>query len=68
MEGVLNPDLFYTGTGAQDLNDHIIYDYDIPTNVGVLYYDADGIGGDAQVQIATLGVPLIASTDFIVVA
>jgi len=38
-------------TSAHDSTDRIIYN----TTTGVLYYDADGIGGAAAVQIATLG-------------
>jgi Ca2+-binding RTX toxin-like protein len=41
---------FRIGTAAQDADDHIIYN-----NVtGALLYDADGIGGTAAVQFATL--------------
>jgi serralysin len=35
---------------AGDSNDHVIYD----TSAGKLYYDADGAGGAAAMQIATL--------------
>ncbi|MEX8521034.1 MAG: hypothetical protein AB3X44_21225, partial [Leptothrix sp. (in: b-proteobacteria)] len=37
-------------TSAGDANDHLIFD----TNTSRLYYDADGRGGQAAVQIATL--------------
>jgi Ca2+-binding RTX toxin-like protein len=46
----LTKDFFYVGTKAHDANDHIIYN----KKTGALYYDADGTGHQAQVQIATL--------------
>nr|WP_050808204.1 calcium-binding protein [Asticcacaulis biprosthecium] len=46
--GMLAVDAFLLGTKAQTANQHIIYN---ATN-GVLYYDADGAGGLAQIQIA----------------
>jgi Ca2+-binding RTX toxin-like protein len=48
--GVLAASAFTTGSAAADASDRIIYD---PTN-GALYYDADGSGAGAAVQIATL--------------
>lgn len=42
-------DLFY-GTAATAANQHLIYS----STTGALYYDADGLGGAAQVQIASL--------------
>ncbi|WP_112662038.1 calcium-binding protein [Microvirga flavescens] len=41
---------FWSGTSAHDADDRIIYD----KKSGALYYDADGIGGVAQIKIATL--------------
>jgi Ca2+-binding RTX toxin-like protein len=41
---------FRIGAVAQDANDHIIYN-DV---TGALFYDADGVGGAAAVQFATL--------------
>ena len=46
----LDATMFVKGTAALDANDHIIYDQ----TTGALYYDADGVGGAAQVQFATL--------------
>lgn len=41
------------GSGtAQDANDYIVYN----TSTGALYYDVDGNGADAAVQIATINV------------
>jgi Ca2+-binding RTX toxin-like protein len=64
VPGALNSTLFHVGTEATDEDQRIIYD----DATGNLYYDADGIGGTAQVLFATLngGVPLAAS-DFTVI-
>jgi len=49
------------GPAAIDSNDHVIYDS------GALYYDADGNGGLASVQFATLlGMPALTSLDILV--
>lgn len=48
--GMLSADEFHIGTSAQDADDRIIYDQ---AN-GVIYYDPDGIGGDAQVEIVNV--------------
>jgi Ca2+-binding RTX toxin-like protein len=51
--GALDPDLFRAGAGvnsAQDADDHIVYN----TTSGALFYDPDGVGGSAAVQVATL--------------
>ncbi|MGO4707035.1 hypothetical protein AB4072_14800 [Microvirga sp. 2MCAF38] len=47
---VLKAGEFYVGTKAHDQDDRIIYD----KKKGALYYDADGTGSQAQIQIATL--------------
>jgi len=48
---------------AVDGDDHILYD----TDNGKLYYDADGAGGEAAIQIAQLtGAPTITADDFVV--
>lgn len=63
--GNLSSDAFYssaTATTAQDASDRIIYN----TTTGALYYDADGLGGAAAIQIAVLGTtthPALAYTD-----
>ena len=49
-KGVLKADALYTGAKAHDASDRIIYD----SKKGALYYDADGTGAAAQIQIATL--------------
>jgi Ca2+-binding RTX toxin-like protein len=52
--GSLTSDEFYAAAGAtkaRDSTDRVIYD----TTSGKLFYDADGFGGAAAVQIAVLG-------------
>jgi Ca2+-binding RTX toxin-like protein len=52
-KGVLSADQFHAAAGATaalDAADRIIYN----TSNGALYYDADGLGGDDAVQIATI--------------
>ena len=46
--GTLSASAFHAGTSAQDADDHIIYD----SSTGRIYYDADGVGGQAQVLFA----------------
>ena len=51
--GAITADQFYAGAGAttaQDAEDRLVYN----TSNGALYYDADGAGGAAAVQIATI--------------
>jgi len=48
--GALNPAEFALGTSATTSSQHLIYN----SGTGALYYDADGVGGMAQVQIALL--------------
>lgn len=52
--GTLHAEDFYAAAGAtkaHDATDRLIYN----TTTGVLYYDADGLGGVAAVQVALLG-------------
>ena len=52
------------GAAAQDANDRIIYN----SATGALFYDNDGVGGNAQVQFATLTAGLaLTNLDFLVV-
>jgi Ca2+-binding RTX toxin-like protein len=62
--GALDANAFVTGTQAADSDDRIIYN----SATGQLFYDADGSGGGASVQFATLnpGLSLTAS-DFTVI-
>lgn len=46
--GALSFDAFALGTSAADADDRIIYD----ALTGALYYDADGLGGSAQIKFA----------------
>ena len=56
---------FVIGTAAQDANDRIIYN----SNTGALFYDNDGVGGNAAIQFATLSTGLaLTNLDFLVVA
>ena len=63
--GALDPNAFRIGTAAEDADDRIIYDQ----TTGAVYYDADGNGGGAAVQFATLptGLANLSAGDFIVV-
>ena len=55
---------FVIGTAAQDANDRIIYN----SGTGALFYDNDGVGGNAQVQFAELSRGLaLTNLDFLVV-
>jgi Ca2+-binding RTX toxin-like protein len=57
----LSADQFVLGTAALDSNDRFIYD----GTTGALYYDVDGSGTTAQVQIATLSTGLaLTQNDF----
>jgi Ca2+-binding RTX toxin-like protein len=62
--GALAAGAFRSGTSAQDADDRIIYD----PATGALYFDADGAGGAAQVQFATVSSGLgLGAGDFVVV-
>lgn len=50
----ISADQFRIGTGAGDASDRFIYNQ----SNGALFFDADGIGGAAQVKIATLSTGL----------
>jgi Ca2+-binding RTX toxin-like protein len=49
-KGYIRSSAFWTGSGAHDSNDRIIYD----KATGAVYYDADGTGPKAAVQFAQL--------------
>ena len=62
--GALSGSAFYIGTAAHDADDRIIYN----ETTGALSYDADGKGGSAAVQFATLADGLaLNKADFMVV-
>ena len=48
--GTINNSEFTTGTAATTASQHLIYN----ASTGALYYDEDGMGGNAQMQIAML--------------
>ncbi|MEE1658433.1 cadherin domain-containing protein, partial [Microvirga sp. CF3062] len=63
-KGVLKASEFYQGTKAHDASDNLIYN----KKSGALYYDADGTGSSAQIQIATLSKNLkMTHKDFFVI-
>ena len=62
--GALAAGAFNTGSTALDADDRILYD----AATGALYFDADGAGGAAAVQFATLGTGLaITANEFTVI-
>ena len=62
--GKLNKAFFTIGDSAKDANDYLVYD----NKKGVLYYDVDGSGSKAAVEIATVKKGLkISAADFMVV-
>ena len=62
--GALNPNAFATGSAAADADDRIVYN----NATGQLFYDADGNGGIAAVQFATLATGLaLTASDFQVI-
>jgi Ca2+-binding RTX toxin-like protein len=69
MVGGLSTDAFFASASAtkgNDASDRIVYN----TTTGALYYDADGSGATAAIQIALLGSlthPLVTFSDFEVV-
>jgi Ca2+-binding RTX toxin-like protein len=61
--GTLSSAAFHIGSAAADANDRIIYD----AATGAVYYDNDGIGGNAAQQFAALSVGLsLTNSDFFV--
>jgi len=63
IDGVLSESLFCIGIAATQADDRIVYDQ----TIGALYYDADGSGVGAQIQLATLNsLPSITNVDFMV--
>lgn len=62
--GFITTDQFRLGSSAQDGSDRFIYN----KSTGAVFFDADGIGGASQVQIAKLSTGLaITNKDFFVV-
>jgi VCBS repeat-containing protein len=64
MAGALDASVFVLGTSAATAGQHLIYNQ----TSGALYYDADGHGGAAQVQIAVLSTkPIMDAHDFMLI-
>ncbi|HTU10511.1 MAG TPA: Calx-beta domain-containing protein [Allosphingosinicella sp.] len=62
--GTLSASAFHTGSAAADGSDRIVYN----SSTGQLFYDADGAGGAAAVQFATLATGLnLSASDFMVI-
>ena len=62
--GALGAGFFGTGTAATTTTQHLVYN----TLTGALFYDADGMGGQAQVQIGLLsGHPALTEADIVLV-
>ena len=62
--GAITASQFVVGSKAQDTSDRFIYNQ----SIGALYFDQDGTGSTAQVQLATLSdKALIAPSDIVVV-
>ena len=62
--GVVNNAYLKIGTVAADANDYLVYNQ----ATGALFYDADGNGAGAAVQIALLGThPVLTNADFVVI-
>ena len=62
--GLLKAGFFFAGVRAHDADDHIIYN----KATGALYYDDDGIGAHAAIQLAYLSnKPVLAANDFAVI-
>ena len=59
--GSLSASAFALGTAATGTDQHLIYN----SATGALYYDPDGVGGAAQIQIALFSThPTLSATDF----
>jgi Ca2+-binding RTX toxin-like protein len=63
-KGALSSKAFWTGAKAHDADDRIVYN----KKTGILYYDQDGSGAKAAIQIAKLTTkPPLTAQDFFVV-
>ena len=62
--GALSANAFAVGTAATTADQHLIYN----SLNGALYYDVDGVGGAAQIQIAVFtGAPALSASDFVLI-
>ena len=62
-EGALAKAAFHVGAAAQDADDRLVYN----KATGALYYDPDGVSGEAPVKIAVLTTkPVLSHLDFII--
>ncbi|WP_426170257.1 beta strand repeat-containing protein [Sandarakinorhabdus sp. DWP1-3-1] len=63
--GTLAPGAFVVGSAATTADQHIVYN----PGTGGLFYDSDGVGGAAAVQVATMGRNLaLTANDIILIA
>jgi len=63
VDGTLLDGMFRLGTVARDADDRILYDQ----ATGRLFYDADGTGSGARVQVAILtGAPVLTASDILI--
>lgn len=63
----LTANKFHVGASALDTLDRIVYN----SSTGALYYDANGSGAGAAVQVALIGTsihPTLSTSDFLVIA
>lgn len=63
LDDGLTADNLVMGAAAVDADDYLIFN----SGTGALYYDADGAGGKAAVQIAVIGVASLSIDDFSIV-
>jgi Ca2+-binding RTX toxin-like protein len=62
--GELSASAFVVGTKALTADQHLVYN----AKTGALFYDADGVGGQSQTQIAMLvGDPVLSARDFLMI-
>ena len=62
VDGTLAAGAFHAGTAAADADDRIVYN----AATGEIFYDADGVGGAAQILFATVNAgTALTNADFV---